>query len=45
MLQETIRAEDVICRWGGEEFLLALPNTDSSEAEGIVHRLMTRLRS
>lgn len=30
--QAAVREQDVVARWGGEEFLLLLPNTNESEA-------------
>jgi diguanylate cyclase (GGDEF)-like protein len=32
-LQGHIRGEDVVCRYGGEEFILILPNTSAETAE------------
>lgn len=34
-----LRAGDVLARWGGEEFLLMLPDTDLAEAGAIVQRI------
>ncbi len=42
-LGEAIREGDVLCRFGGDEFLLLLPNTDADAAEIILHRLMDRI--
>ena len=39
LLREQLRPYDTICRYGGEEFLLSLPNTDLSLAEEILERL------
>jgi diguanylate cyclase (GGDEF)-like protein len=38
-LRASLRAEDSLGRWGGEEFLAVLPNTDSAEARAVAERL------
>jgi diguanylate cyclase (GGDEF)-like protein len=38
-LRDALRAEDVYGRWGGDEFLVVLPQTDSFGAEATVERL------
>jgi diguanylate cyclase (GGDEF)-like protein len=38
-MQATLRTEDTIGRWGGEEFLVVLPHTDSDGALTIAERL------
>ncbi len=35
----TLRAEDELGRWGGEEFLVVAPNTGADEALGLAERL------
>jgi diguanylate cyclase (GGDEF)-like protein len=40
-LRQTMRATDEISRWGGEEFLLLMPNTSLEEATLAVERLRT----
>lgn len=40
-----IRAMDVAGRYGGEEFLLVLPNTTAGEAEAVAARLLRTWRS
>lgn len=37
--RQTVRRGDLIIRWGGEEFVLVLPNTDHTGAESVVSRL------
>jgi diguanylate cyclase (GGDEF)-like protein len=39
MIRENMRRGDVLARWGGEEFLLIMPNTDIPEAESALMRL------
>lgn len=43
LCREVFRATDVIGRWGGEEFVFLLPNTDMAEAEKVAQRLHARL--
>jgi diguanylate cyclase (GGDEF)-like protein len=38
-----LRAADVLARWGGEEFLLMLPNTDEPEAALVLDRMAARI--
>ncbi len=42
-LQDALRRSDQIFRWGGEEFLLILPDTDPSEGECLAARLHQQL--
>jgi diguanylate cyclase (GGDEF)-like protein len=38
-LQQTLRIEDLIGRWGGEEFLVIMPGTDDHGARWVAERL------
>src|SRR5512135_2294391 len=38
-IRATLRAGDALVRWGGEEFLLVLPNTDCTSAIALLQRL------
>lgn len=38
-MKNSCRSEDVIVRWGGDEFVILLPNTDSQEAKELVNRI------
>lgn len=38
-LQKSVRIQDVVARWGGEEFLILLPDTNLEEAFQIAERL------
>ncbi|MAY43444.1 MAG: hypothetical protein CMI05_14195 [Oceanospirillaceae bacterium] len=40
-LSKELRAGDLVARWGGEEFLLLLPETKHAEAIAIAERLVT----
>ena len=39
ILVKTARDSDIICRWGGEEFLILIPNTNMTELSGFAQRL------
>lgn len=39
VLKNSVRDQDVIARWGGEEFILLLPETDLPAAAGLAERL------
>lgn len=38
-LRDNLRAADLVARWGGEEFLVAMPDTDRTAAAGTAERL------
>jgi len=38
-LQENVRDADIVSRWGGEEFVLILPNTNLEQAVSIAEKL------
>jgi diguanylate cyclase (GGDEF)-like protein len=39
LLKQRLRKQDVICRYGGEEFLIGLPHTDAEQAFTIMDRI------
>lgn len=39
VMQNACRADDIIARWGGDEFVLLLPNTSAEEAQRIAQRI------
>lgn len=40
LLHRRLRTEDLRCRWGGEEFLVAMPDTDIATASAVLVRLL-----
>ena len=44
VLRETARDVDLVCRWGGEEFVLLLPGTDADGAAQLAERVRETLR-
>lgn len=43
-LKRTMRESDVVCRRGGDEFLIVLPQTSASEAVRMAERIMEDMR-
>ncbi|HEY3960916.1 MAG TPA: GAF domain-containing protein [Gaiellaceae bacterium] len=45
LARESVRASDVVCRIGGEEFGVIMPSCDAGDALVLASRLMERLRA
>ncbi|MGE2835583.1 diguanylate cyclase domain-containing protein [Mycobacterium sp. SMC-4] len=37
--ESTLRRDDVLARWGGEEFIIAMPSTTPAQAEAVLQRV------
>lgn len=42
-MQQDLRCSDILCRYGGEEFLLAMPRADMAMARRVADRLCARI--
>ena len=42
-IRNTLRAYDIVGRYGGEEFLIILPDTNLEDARGLAERIRTRV--
>jgi diguanylate cyclase (GGDEF)-like protein len=43
-IRNTVRAYDILGRYGGEEFLIIMPDTKLEEARGLAERIRTRVK-
>ena len=43
VIRESLRAVDAGCRWGGDEFVLVLPNTDMFSSLAVAERVRERI--
>ncbi|NIM00088.1 MAG: diguanylate cyclase [Acidobacteria bacterium] len=39
LLKNSVRPDDLCCRWGGEEFIIAMPDTDGPSAQQAAERI------
>lgn len=44
LLKDSMRKEDILGRWGGDEFIILLPETTAEEADEIRKRIISKLR-
>lgn len=44
IISESIRGNDIATRWGGDEFTIVLPNSDSDAAEVLVKRIQDQIK-
>jgi diguanylate cyclase len=43
VLRTSMRAKDIVGRWGGDEFIVIMPNTDLKNAKKVVERLKSQI--
>jgi len=43
ILKQCFRGDDILCRYGGDEFIAILPNTDAKVAESIIRRVQQKI--
>ncbi|NPA87696.1 MAG: diguanylate cyclase [Epsilonproteobacteria bacterium] len=43
LLKSSVRANDIVCRWGGEEFLIILPHTSYENATEVAEKIRKKV--
>lgn len=43
LLMESVRTEDIVCRYGGEEYAVILPNTPAAQAAVVAERMRLKI--
>lgn len=43
-IQSACRTDDIAARWGGDEFVILLPNTQNEDVQSIINRINGKLR-
>ncbi|AKE94350.1 GGDEF domain-containing protein [Cronobacter sakazakii] len=43
-ITDNVRESDIVARWGGEEFLVMMPDTSLADARRVAERLLTRIQ-
>jgi len=44
LIRESARSDDVICRFGGEEFMILLPGIEQEQAKAAMERVLSAIR-
>jgi len=44
ILKKSCRADDILARWGGDEFIILLPTTGVKEAQEVIERILNRCK-
>ncbi len=45
ILLESCGPRDVVCRWGGDEFLILMPDAEALDAERLIERVLARCKA
>ncbi len=45
ILKDSCRSEDIIARWGGDEFVILLPETDKNAVKKVIERINSRIKN
>ena len=45
LVRAQVRGSDILCRWGGDEFVLLLPNMDGADAAALTERIRSMIEN